>query len=78
MVRSHREERQRPLASIPVAVALAIFCLVSSARAQNKILYTTQTNLSAPGVTSANSYDPGQTCASQLCATSDVTKGFPC
>lgn len=78
MVRSIAKSDRGPLASIPVAFALAIFCLVSSARAQNKILYTTQTNLSAPGVTSANSYDPGQTCASQLCATSDVTKGFPC
>lgn len=59
-------------------LALAILCLVGPARAQNKILYTTETNPAPPGVTGgANSYDAGQTWASQVCGTSDVTKGFP-
>lgn len=78
MIRTIAESDSRRLACIPVALALAILCLASSARAQNKILYTTQTNPPPPGVTAgANSYDPGQTWASQVCSTSDVTKGFP-
>jgi hypothetical protein len=72
------EGRTQRLAYISVALALAILFLARSAGAQNKILYTTQTNPSAPGVTAgANSYDPGQTWASQVCATSDTSKGFP-
>ena len=71
-------DHTKRLACIPVALALAILCLASPARAQNKILYTTETNPAPPGVTAgANSYDPGQTWASQVCGTSDVTKGFP-
>jgi hypothetical protein len=72
------EGRTQRFAYISVALTLAILFLARSAGAQNEILYTTQTNPSAPGVTAgANSYDPGQTWASQVCATSDVTKGFP-
>ena len=78
MIRIIAESDRRRRACIPVAIALAILCLASSARAQNKILYTTQTNPPPPGVTAgANSYDPGQTWASEVCATSDVTQGFP-
>lgn len=78
MIRTIAESDRRRLACIPVALALAILGLASSAGAQNKILYTTETNPAPPGVTAgANSYDPGQTWASQVCATSDVNKGFP-
>lgn len=76
MIRIAGSDRRR-LAYTPVALALAILGMASSARAQNKILYTTETSPAPPGVTAgANSYDPGQTRASQVCATSDVTKGF--
>ncbi len=72
------ESHRWRLASIPVVLALTVLCLAGAARAQNKILYTTETNPAPPGVTAgANSYDPGQTWASQVCGTSDVTKGFP-
>lgn len=78
MTTTTAERGRGRLAFVPAALALAILSLAGSARAQNKILYTTQTNPAAPGVTAgANSYDPGQTWSSQVCATSDVTKGFP-
>jgi hypothetical protein len=78
MIPTFAKSHRRRLACIPVALALAVLCLASSARAQNKILYTTQTNPAPPGVTAgANSYDTGQTWASKVCGTSDVKKGFP-
>ena len=67
------------LDAVSKLLILIIFSGLSGlAIAQNPILYTRQPNLPAPGVTpGANSYDTGQTWASQVCATSDVTKGFP-
>ena len=50
MMRTVVEGRTKRLVYIPVALAVTILCLASSAGAQNPILYTTQTNPSAPGV----------------------------
>jgi hypothetical protein len=44
MIRTIAESGRRRLAYIPVALAMAILCQAGSASAQNKILYTTQTN----------------------------------
>jgi hypothetical protein len=78
-MRSIKTGRRRCFARISNALALITLCLSVSASAQNRILYTNQTNPPPPGVTSgANSYDAGQSWAPQVvCSTSDVTKGFP-
>ena len=70
--------RRRGASTLVVLLALTFLCIAGSARAQNTILYTTQTNPAAPGVTAgANSYDSGQTWASAVCGTNDTSKGFP-
>jgi hypothetical protein len=64
------------LPCVSLAFAVATPYMTGIAAAQSKILYTTQTNPSAPGVSApANSYDGDQTWAQGRCSSSG--KPFP-
>ena len=65
--------RRKSLVSISYALALIIICLTGSALAQRPILFTTEGNPPPPNVTpGANSFDPGQTWASQVCSSNNM------
>jgi hypothetical protein len=68
-MRSFMTARRKCIARISNVLALIILGLSGLASAQNPILFTRQTNPPPPGVTpGANSYDTGQTWASQVCS----------
>jgi hypothetical protein len=67
------EGHTKRLACIPAALILAILSLVGTAGAQNKILYTTQTNPPAPNVPpGSKSYDPTLAWASHVCSDNNL------